>query len=272
VDREISEKIDSFQSSVTTAAILGKLKSLKSTLNKDGVTDLMKELAKCDFTLYKEFLSRVKIFQSQSNEESLEELIKKELQEACKTSHSVANSIYAKCEGGFSEWLKEFGNVRWVCKNSGLWQDIKKYLIRETEKISELELPRLVGCGIRFTQEHIKRLCDTIKQNTFLNIVTNSNIHGLQIQKTHQALHTLGYTNSLLIGLKSLMSQRKEIRKLWPCKWSAVLVIGCDCEGDVADILLDILQEIVDREQSADNCNDNEVGSLVGILQKYQPK
>jgi hypothetical protein len=272
VDREISKKIDSFRSSVTTAAILGKLNKLKSTLNKNGVTDLIKELAKCDFTLYKEFLSKVKIFQSQSNEELLEELIKKELQEAYKASHSVANSIYAKCERSFSKWLKEFGNVQWVCKNSGLWKDIENYLIRETKKISEFELRRLVGCGVGFTQEHIKSLCDAIKQNTFLNIVTNSNIHGLQIRKTHQALHTLGYTNSLLIGLKSLRIRRKEIRELWPCKWSAVLVIDCDCEGDVADILLDILQEAVDRKQSADNCNDNEVGSLVGILQKYQQK
>jgi hypothetical protein len=48
--------------------------------------------------------------------------------------------------------------------------------------------------------------------------------------------------------------------------------MDCDCEGDVADILLDILQEAVDREQSADNCNDNKVGSLVGILLKYQQK
>ena len=203
VDKEINEKIVSFQSSVTTAAILGKLNRLKSTLSKDGVTDLIKELAKCDFTLYKEFLSKVKIFQSQSNEESLEELIKKELQEACKASHSVANFIYAKVEGGFCKWWKEFGNIRWVSKDSNLWQNIEKCLIREVNEKSEPELQEFLGVGIRFNQQHIQRLCVTITENTILNIVTNSNIRILQKLKIYQALDTLGCKNSLFIGLKS---------------------------------------------------------------------
>jgi len=125
---------------------------------------------------------------------------------------------------------------------------------------------------VRFKLQHIESLCDTITQNTFLNIVTNSEIHNLQKLITSQALNFVGYKNSLFIGLKSLMTGSKDIHNLWPCKWSAALVIDCDCDGNVADILLDILQETVDGEQNTDRCNDSEVGTLVGVLQKYQQK
>jgi hypothetical protein len=68
---QIDQEIESFQESVTNTSILGKLHSLKSKLKKDWVTRLKEKLANCDFTLYKEFLNKVKIFHSQSNEKSL---------------------------------------------------------------------------------------------------------------------------------------------------------------------------------------------------------
>jgi hypothetical protein len=115
-------------------------------------------------------------------------------------------------------------------------------------------------------------LCDDIKQKTLLNIVTNSNIRYIHKLKTYQALETLGYTNTLFIGLKSLMIRRKEIPKLWPSKWNAALVIDCDCDGNVADILLDILQESVGCEQGLEISNDNLVETLVAVLQKHEQK
>jgi len=89
VDRGINEKIKKLQNSVNNQTILGKLNSLQEKVNTDIETRWIDELAKCDFNLFKEFLSKVKIFQSQSNEESLKGLIEKELQEACKAPPSV---------------------------------------------------------------------------------------------------------------------------------------------------------------------------------------
>jgi hypothetical protein len=149
-----------------------------------------------------------------------------------------------KYEEGFSKCFEKVGNVVWLNKNSESWRNIEHYLLREVNKISEPELQEFVGCGVRFNQQHLQSVCDVIKHNSYLSIVTNSNICNLQKLKTCQALNTLGYTNSLFTGLKFLMIRRKEIRKLWPCKWSAILVF--DCEGNVADILLDMLQENVD--------------------------
>ena len=125
------EMIDSVQNSVTNVAIKRKLNQLKSTVNKDGVTALIKELEKCDFNLYEEFLSKVKIFQNQSNEKSLEELIKKEIIDACKASPSVANCIYTKYVEGFSRWWEQVGNVVWLSKDSKLWQNIEKCYLQK---------------------------------------------------------------------------------------------------------------------------------------------
>jgi len=271
-DKEITDKIKSFQGSVTSKAILGKVNSLKSKPNKDCLTKLLEEVAKCDFTLSKEFLHKVKIFQSQSNEGSFKDLIERELKEAFKASRSVANSIYTKFEEGFSKWWEEVVDIEWLGKNSKLWQNVEEYLIRNINEISKLELPEFVECGIGFSQQHIQILCDAIKQNTLLNIVTNSNIRTLQKLKAYQALNLLGYRNAIFIGLKSIRNQCKEIRKLWPCKWSAVLVIDCDCDSNVADTLLDILQEPVDCEQCSDISGDNKVETLVDDLKKYQQK
>jgi hypothetical protein len=209
VGKEIEKEIENFQKSFTNKAIKGTLESLKSELSKDGVTALIKKVAKCDFTLYKEFLSKVKIFHSQSNEKSLGELIKKELIDVCKASHSVAESIYTKFEEGFSQWCELNENVVWLSKNAQLWQDVKKHLITELKKISEPELQKLEACGTRFNEQHVQRLCEAIKQNTILNIVTKSDIRYLQQLKTYQALNNLCYTNSLFIPLKCLKYQRK---------------------------------------------------------------
>jgi len=142
----------------------------------------------------------------------------------------------------------------------------------EIKEISEPELQKFVACGIRFSEQHIQRLCGAIKQNTLLNIVTNSNSHYLNKLKTYQALHKLGYRNSLFVCLKSLKIQRKEIIKFWPSKWSAALVIDCDCNGNVADILLDILQDSVGCEQGLEISGGNLVETLVAVLQKYEQK
>jgi hypothetical protein len=113
-----------FQGSVKNKAILGKLNRLNSNLNKDCLTRLVRELAKCDFNIYREFLSKFKIFHSQSNELSLKELIEKELNVACKSSPSLAKSIYRTFEEGISECWGKVGNVVWLSKNSQLWKDM----------------------------------------------------------------------------------------------------------------------------------------------------
>jgi hypothetical protein len=93
---------------------------------------LKEEVSKCDFTLFKEFLSKVKIFQSQSNEESLKGFIEKELQAACKATHSMVNFIYTKFEEGFTNWWKKHENVVWISENSELWHAVqnKKKLLK----------------------------------------------------------------------------------------------------------------------------------------------
>jgi hypothetical protein len=272
VGTEIDHKIESFEDAVTNTMIVGKLQSLKPNLNKGGVNRLRGELGKCDFTLYKEFLSKVKIFPSQSKESSLEGLIEKELNVTCKASPSVAKSIYTKFEEGFSKWWKLDGNVVWLSNNARLWQDVVTHIITEISEISEPKPQKFDECGVCFIQPHIQRLVNAIKDNTFLNIVTKSEIRYLQQLKSYQALNNLGYTNSLFIGLKSLKGRHKEVRKLWPSKWSAAIVIDCDCGGKVADILLDILQESVGCEKGLEISDGNMLETLVAVLQKYEQK
>jgi hypothetical protein len=60
-------KIERFQKYFSNKAIEDKMHSLKSRLGKDGVTCLIEELAKYDFALHKNLLSKVKIFHRQSN-------------------------------------------------------------------------------------------------------------------------------------------------------------------------------------------------------------
>jgi hypothetical protein len=135
VSREINHKIKGFQDTVTNTAIKDNLRKLK--LGKYYIRGLIGEIEKCDLTLYKEFLSKVKIFHSQTNEIFLEELIKKELIEACKSSHSVAESIYTEFDKGFSKWWQLNKNVSWLRKNAQLCQDVVTHLITELNEISE---------------------------------------------------------------------------------------------------------------------------------------
>jgi hypothetical protein len=184
-------------------------------------------------------LSKLKIFHSQSNEKILKKLIVKELGDTYKAPTSVAKSIYTKFEEGFAKWWENVENVEWFSNNAQLWQDLVTHLITE---ISEPALQKSVAYGIHFNQQQIQRLYDAIKHNTVFNIVTNSDIRYLQHLKTDQSLNNVGYTNSLPLGLKSLINSPKEILNLWHSKWSATLVIDCDRDCNVADILFHILQ------------------------------
>jgi len=96
---------------VTNKTIVEELKSLEEKVNTHIETTWIDELAKCDFNLFEEFLSKVKIFHSQSNEESLKGLIETELQQACKASPSVANFIYTKFEESLYKWQGKRGKL-----------------------------------------------------------------------------------------------------------------------------------------------------------------
>jgi hypothetical protein len=273
VGESINMKIKDFQSFVSNKAILKKLKSLKSNLTKYYVTSLIKEVSKCDFTLYKEFLSKVKIFQSQSNEESFKGLIEKELQEACKASPRVADFVYQDFERDFLNWWREGEEVVWLHENSELWQAVETYMIDEIKKISEPEIQEIIGCGKLFNQEHVRKLSDAIKQKKpVLNIVTKSNDRILQKKKTYQALNTLPYKNPLFINIRSFVLPRKEFRDFWPSKWSDVLVVDCGSDGNVAQTVLDNLHQSADCGKRVDNSNQNKAETFIDIVQKYQKK
>jgi len=86
--------------------------------------------------------------------------------------------------------------------------------------------------------------------------------------KIYQALNNLDYKNVILIGIKSLINKRKEINKLWSCKWSDVLVDDCDSDGNVVHTVLDILQQSADCEKGLYISDENTAEAFVDVLQK----
>jgi len=145
-------------------------------------------------------------------------------------------------------------------------------MISKMNGISKPEFQEIDTCGIRFNKQHLQKLSDAIRQNTVLNIVTNSKFRILQKLKNYQALNTLGYKDSLFIAIKSLMIERKEIQKLWPCKWNDVLVVDCGSDGNVAHTVLDILQPSANCEKSFGRSDHNTSETTIDVLQKCQTK
>ena len=125
-NKEINEVIKEIKNISTNQEILQSFNRLKSTVNKNSVPTWIDELAKSEFNLFKEFLSKVKIFHSQSYEESLNGLIEKELQDDCKTSSILANFMYTKIVEEFRKWWKKVKNVEWLNKNSELLKNIQE--------------------------------------------------------------------------------------------------------------------------------------------------
>jgi len=80
VHNSIKEMIKKVQNCVKNEKIKQELKDMETKVNIHIETPCIAEMVQCDFTLYKEFLNKVKIFHSQSNEESLKGLIGKEIQ------------------------------------------------------------------------------------------------------------------------------------------------------------------------------------------------
>ena len=248
--KQIKEKIKEFRLTFTRKEILDSLDGLQS--NPNNMEKLVKELQKCDFSLYGEFLGKMKIFQCQSNENLFDTLIKKELQEACQASPSFANSIYKKFDEALRQWWEKSGNVKWLSENSHVWQSVKKCVIEKIKQLSGSEIEKTVRCDLSFNQQHLKRLSDAIQQNTVLNIIPNTKFSILSKLKTYQTLVSLNYKYSIFISSKSLLSRRKEVFKLWPCKWSATLVIDC--------------------EKQSGSVDENMIDTLVSFLRQYQQK
>jgi len=257
VNNEINETIKKLQECLKDQNILDKLKIIQGNGNTDCVPKWMEEEANCDITLFEEFLNKVKIFQSQSNVDSLKALSEKELREACKASPSVANFIYTKIEEDISNWCQKGGKNLWLNKNSELWKAVQDYIINEINEMSAPEIKEIKGCNISVNNQHLNKLSEAIKQNNFLNIVTNSNIRKEQKLKTYQALNILRYENPLFIGIQSLISLGKNYKTFWPCKWCDVLVVDCGSECETAKSFLEGLQKSK---------------QLVEILQEHQHK
>jgi len=142
--------------------------------------------------------------------------------------------------------------VKWLSENSRVWQSVKQHLIEKIEQVSEPEIEKIIRCDLRFKQQHIERLSTAIQQNTVLNITTNSKFSILSILKTYQTLVSLNYENSVFVHSNSLMSQHKKVLKLWPCKWSATLVIDCEKKGGSVD--------------------ESIIETIVSFLRQYQQK
>jgi hypothetical protein len=220
-NKDIKQEIENINSTFTNSVIRKKLNNLKSEPSNDAVRKMIKELEKCDYSLYTEFLQKVKIFQCQSNVISFETSIKKEVQYACHTSRSGTDSIYKELEVVLIQWWKEEGSVKWFSGSSRVWHNLKHYWIEKKE---------FLACGIRFSKQHRQPLSDALQRSSLLNVITNTDCGNLSKLKIYQALNSLGYKNSLFISLKSLMNRREEVENLWLCKWSPVLVV--DCEQD----------------------------------------
>jgi len=248
--RQIEKKIKYFRRMFTIKEILDSLDGLQS--NPSSMVNLVKELKKCDFSLYREFLGKIKIFQCQTNEKCFETLIKEELQVACQASPSCSNSIYRNYVEALREWWEKSGSLQWLSENSHVWQNVEQHLIEKIKQVSESEIEETIRCDLCFNQQHIERLSDAIQQNTVLNIITNTKFNTLSKMKTYQTLVSLNYKNSVFINSESLMSRRKEVLEIWPCKWSATLVIDCEKKSDSVD-------EIV-------------IDTLVSFLRQYQQK
>jgi len=272
VNKGIKETITKILNLKPNNEILGKLNTLKSTVKTENTTKWIEELATCDFTLFEEFLSKVKIFPCQSNEESFKELIENELQDACKASPSVANTLYPEYEDGFSNWWRSDGDVEWFNENSEPCQRLQKKITSRISKISEREIKEIVECSRCFSQRHVQKLSDDIKQSTVLNVVTNSDSHSLQKKKIYHALNNLGYKNSLFISVNYLIDLPTLIKEFWPSKWSEILVVDCGYDFNTAHTMLEILQEPADCGKRLDNSDENKAETLIDIIQKYQQK
>ncbi|XP_021941586.1 uncharacterized protein LOC110840682 isoform X2 [Zootermopsis nevadensis] len=206
----------------------------------------LKYLETCDFSLDEEFLQKVKIFQCQANESSLEKLIKKKLEKAFHTSSSGINSIYEKLERYVTQWWKQNPKANWLSESSRFWQTIRQHWIQKIKELSKIDVQESIEYGMRFTEQHVQPLSEALQCNKLLKVITKKNCGTLSKLKIYQALNSLGQENSLFISLKTLMDPCVEILEFWPCKWSSVLVIDCKEGSDDEKILAKIFTGILD--------------------------
>jgi hypothetical protein len=240
VDR-VRQEIRNIRWRFTSAEILQKLEDLERK-GKVQLREQKKELEKYHFSLYKEFLQKVKIFHSQSNVHSTNDLIKKELQEACHTSPTGTESIYKKIVDHVTEWWGERVSAEWLSERSVIWQNVKQCLIEKIRTESKLEFQE----SLCFKESHIQSLSDVLQRSCLLNVITTTNGGPLSKLKIYQSLNSLCYRDSLFISLKALMKRREQILEFWPCKWSSVLVVDCeqgpdDFDNNLVDIISGML-------------------------------
>jgi hypothetical protein len=223
------------------------------------------KLAKCDFKLVDEFLTKVKIFLSQTNEKSFKGLIQDEVQKACKATKSVANFVYTKLEEGFLEWWENDGKVLWLNEKPKLWEDIEYDMITEIDEISDPEIKAIKKCDTCVEQQNVQELVHYIRKYTVIHIVTNSKSHILQKKETYEALKELGHTHPLFYVMKAEFLSLNKLKHLWPCQWSKVLVVDCD-SADNAQTVLERLQQPADCSKESGVSYDSKAKSLLDVL------
>jgi hypothetical protein len=159
-------------------------------------------------------------------------------------------------EDSLRQWWEKSDSVKWLSESSHVWQNLKECWIYKTKEVSETYVQESLAYGIYFSEQHIQAFCHALTRRILLNVITDTNCGTLSKLKIYQALNSLGYGISLFISLKSLMNRREEIIKLWPCKWSSVLVVHCEQDSDSVDNnLVDNFMDMLRNCQKKDNCN-----------------
>ncbi|XP_069687363.1 uncharacterized protein [Periplaneta americana] len=227
----ILQEISALLNSVTRADLVSLLENLKNHPSKQTLEEILEKLdyvSSCNA-----FLNKLKVLDGQSDVNALDDVIKRQIHEACGTDSDETNRIHKELIQHIETWWRN--GTEFITEDAEFWRNMMQSRVDRVDRLSSLKLQQLDRISVRFRDSERTPLDESV-----VNVVADTGCTLLSCAKLRQTMETLEKTKYLLVDVSVIKHQMQEVISLWPTQWCDTLIVDCGKNDEGASLLLEL--------------------------------
>ncbi|XP_069687355.1 uncharacterized protein [Periplaneta americana] len=225
--QEISELLNSIKST----DLISLLENLKNRPLKQNLEKILEEL---DYVSSRStFLNKVKVLDGQADVNALDDVIRRQIHETCRTNSDETNRIHKELIQHIEAWWRS--GTEFITEEAEFWRNMMQSRIDRVARLSSLKLQQLNSINVRFRVSEI-----TPMDGSVVNVVSDSGCTLLSCAKLRQMLDALDKPKYLIVDMSVIKHQMQEMLSLWPTRWCDTLIVDCGKSDEGSSLLLEL--------------------------------
>ncbi|XP_069687366.1 uncharacterized protein [Periplaneta americana] len=227
----IIQEIIELQNSVTGNDLVSLLEKLKNHPSKHTLEKILEELNYVSSR--NAFLNKLKVLDGQADVNALDDVIKRQIHEACGTDSDETSRIQEELIQHIGTWWRS--GTEFITEEAEFWRNMMQSRVDRVARLSSLKFQQLDRINVRFRDSELTPLDGSV-----VNIVADAGCTLLSCAKLRQMLDVFQETRYLLVDVSFMKHKMHEVLCLWPSRWCDTLIVDCGKSDEGASLLLEL--------------------------------